>query len=314
MGDGGAAPCEGGDLAVGEVEAMAEDGAFGEESCAVVDVGVVLGAGKEAGDGFDFGVVFGEVGLDVGAVSIGEDGGLAHECGGAGDGKTWADGVVEEAVVGAVPALEEVGGFAEGEGAGGIGWEVAVGADIHHDFSQGDPQSGAFGGGEGEVAGIFPDGAVEDGGGGAGGGEFGEKGADDREGFFAAESALEGKDVPVEPGEEAVFGAGDGGVLREVGVGIDEARGDDRAGVFGEIFGGEVGVAPNFEEGADIRDGAGLDIEGEGAVGDRAEVAELGGVEEVGAEEHGGNFQRPTFNAPLSKGAAWEADRGRGEI
>ena len=229
--DGGSAGGDGFALAGGEVEGVGEEGAGGEEAEGFVDFGVVLGPGVLGADFFDFFTVFGEVGLEVGLVLPGEVGGTAEEFFAATGGEARGEGVFEEAVVGSVPLFAEAFAFEEGDGGDFFGLEGAVAGGVDHGLAHDDAQPGLLGGGEGGVAGVFVDAGVEEGGGGAVAGEFGEEGGGLFAAFGAGEVALQGEDVFAQPGEEVAFGAGDGGVLGEVGVKVDEAGQDEPLGV-----------------------------------------------------------------------------------
>ena len=285
VGDDGAGAAEFCALGGGEVDAVAEDGFGAEQAAAFVDRGVVGELGEERADGFDFEVVFGEVGLDPGAVFAGEACGGAHHFRGAGNGEPGGDGVFEPAARGAVPALDEAAGLFDGNGEDFVGFEVAVGMAVHHDFPDDGADAGGFGGGEAFVRAVFVDGGVEDGEGGAVAGEGLEEKRGEGAGFGGAEIFFGGENVALEPGEEGFLDAGDEGVLRDVGVDVDEPGDDGAIGSaepLGTGCGGEFG---DFRKTAAGGDAAVFDKDG--SIGDSACGVARGGVEKEAAEGDG---------------------------
>ncbi len=95
-----------------------------EAAGTVVDVDVVLGIGMQARDLGDLERVLADVGLPPGAGRRGEGGRFAQHLGAARDGEARRDRVAEAAVVGTVPARDEVGGFAQRAVEDGRGLDV----------------------------------------------------------------------------------------------------------------------------------------------------------------------------------------------
>ena len=109
MGDPRAGLDQAVELAIGQVDGVGEDGPRPEPAGAVVDIDVVERLGEQPRDLRDLAAVLGQVGLPPGAGRAGERRRLAQQLGRARDGEPRRDRVAEPAVVGAVPALDEVG-------------------------------------------------------------------------------------------------------------------------------------------------------------------------------------------------------------
>ena len=93
-------------LALGQVNAVAEERARAEQPGAVVDVEIVAGSGKPRRHGRDLGVVLGEMGLQPAVGMLGQERSGCLELGLArGHGEARRDGVAEPAL--AVPARDQ---------------------------------------------------------------------------------------------------------------------------------------------------------------------------------------------------------------
>ena len=94
------------DLALIQVDAVAEQRARPEQAVAAVDLGVALGPGEELACGGDLAVVLAQVGLDVGFGMLAGEGARGLELGvGRGEREARGDGV--ELAAASVPALEQ---------------------------------------------------------------------------------------------------------------------------------------------------------------------------------------------------------------
>ena len=127
-------------LAIREVDRVREHRPLAETAGPVVDVDVVDGLGEEARDLLDLAAVLGDVGLPIGPGRCGKRGGFAQQVGRARDREPRRDGVLQPAVVAAVPALDEPGRLAQGalEDRRGVDRRV-VGQPIHHHLADDGP-------------------------------------------------------------------------------------------------------------------------------------------------------------------------------
>ncbi len=213
------------ELSIGEMHRMCEHGPLPESAGAVVDVDIIGRLGEQPGDFGDLATVLGQMRLPVRAGARRERSGLAQELGRARDGESRCDGVLEAAVVGAVPSIDQAGGFRQALVQDHLGIDGGVvGPPVHHHLAHDGPNPVRLGRAERGIQARLVDRAVDQGRRRARAREGAPRGGSEPLGRGFIEVTLEREDVPLEPRQQVEPGAETGvRELGQVGVEVDHA-------------------------------------------------------------------------------------------
>ena len=213
---------DGVDFARLQVDAMAQHGLRRQQAALLIDIRVIARRHMKVAHFFNLLAVLREMRLEIGVQPLRQFGGAAHQFFRAGHRETRAERIFEPAVIGAMPFPAKPFAFDEGNRKDFLGLELAVGPKVHHHFAQDHAQPALRRRFEANVATVLVNGCIDHRGRRAAPGQFLEEKRCFLPRFGPGEFALDRKNVLAQPGQQLAFASGDGRVLGQVGVAIDQ--------------------------------------------------------------------------------------------
>ena len=206
------------------MDAMPEHGFRRQQSALLINMSVIARAHThiKVMNFFDLLAIFREMSLQVGIETGGQFRGAAHQFFRTGNRKAWTESIFESAFFGPVPFATKPFALQQRNREHLFRLELAIRAEIHHRLAQDNAQSALLGGFEPDFATVFENRRIDHRGGGAMAGKLVEKLRRLSPRLWPSELAFDGKNVLAQPRKQFALASGDGGILRQMCMAIDE--------------------------------------------------------------------------------------------
>src|SRR5438309_4519618 len=208
-----------------QMDAMPEHGFRRQQSALLINMSIIARADThiKVMNFFNLLAIFREMSLQVSIEPGGQFRRAAHQFFRTGNRKAWTESIFESAFFGPVPFATKPFALQQRNREYFFRLELAIRPEVHHRFAQDNAQSALLGGFEPDFATVFENRRIDHSGGGAVAGKFVEKLRRLGPRLWSGELVFDGKNVLAQPRKQFALASGNGGILRQMRMAIDEA-------------------------------------------------------------------------------------------